>query len=110
MYLQSIHGRSESAFKTLLLACFAAVETGGFSQPLLGRQWPMTRDELGQIAKDAGFEILSMADVYAGHDFRELQISRWDYHPDEFGNQLLADKLYEQMSQSEEFLALLGDD
>jgi hypothetical protein len=39
-----------------------------------------------------------------------LQISRWDYHPDDFGNELLAERLYQQLEQSEAFLALLGDD
>jgi hypothetical protein len=49
------------------------------------------------LAREAGFTIIDLSDVYDGHDLSSLWIERWDHHPNAVGHRLIADRLYEEL-------------
>ncbi len=67
---------------------------------------PMIYDPAGGIAleqraaeaKAAGYEIVSLADVYAGQNEDDLQIAPWDNHPNELAHRLVAAALYDRLA------------
>jgi D-alanyl-lipoteichoic acid acyltransferase DltB (MBOAT superfamily) len=53
-----------------------------------------------QLAQEAGFLMLDISDVYDEHQLEALQIGPWDdVHPNAFGHGLVADALYEKLTQ-----------
>jgi hypothetical protein len=53
---------------------------------------------LVQLARDAGFEIISLEEAYEVHDNRDsLKVAPWDNHPNAEGHRLLANRLYEEI-------------
>jgi hypothetical protein len=57
----------------------------------------LARDEM---ARAAGFTVLSLEGVYAGHAPDKLYVSARDDHPNAFGHELIADRLYDVLSQA----------
>jgi hypothetical protein len=51
-------------------------------------------DNLNRYARDAGFVILDVSDVFKTHDAAKLTLAPWDAHPNVKGHELLADALY----------------
>jgi hypothetical protein len=51
-------------------------------------------DNLNRYARDAGFVILDVSDVFKAHDAAKLTLAPWDTHPNVKGHELLADALY----------------
>lgn len=75
--------------------------------------WPTTSthpyvkeypEELADMAKKIGFQIVSLDGVYAEYTPRSLFVSPVDRHPNLLGHQLVAEKLYEIFSESPELL------
>lgn len=56
-----------------------------------------TADTL-RIARDAGFVVIDMADVYRSHDYTALRVGEWDDHPNVRGHQVIADRLYAELT------------
>lgn len=52
------------------------------------------------IARDAGFLMIDLSDVYKGHDPKTLWVTEWDGHPNAAGHALIAARL-EQRLQAE---------
>jgi hypothetical protein len=52
-------------------------------------------DELTKEAKDAGFVVINIEDIYKGRDIKSLVVAEWDLHPNARGHQLIANKLYQ---------------
>jgi D-alanyl-lipoteichoic acid acyltransferase DltB (MBOAT superfamily) len=57
----------------------------------------LARDEM---ARAAGFTVLSLEGVYAGHAPDKLYVSARDDHPNAFGHKLIADRLYDVLSEA----------
>ncbi len=47
-----------------------------------------------QIARDAGFAVIDLEDVYKGRDIATIRLAEWDDHPNALGHRLIADRLY----------------
>ena len=47
-----------------------------------------------KIARDAGFAIIDLEDVYKGQELATIRLADWDDHPNALGHQLIADRLY----------------
>jgi D-alanyl-lipoteichoic acid acyltransferase DltB (MBOAT superfamily) len=62
------------------------------SLPLLEGESP---HRLPALARDAGFHVIDLADLYDGQDRRALQNSETDSHPNTVGHQLIARRLYD---------------
>jgi hypothetical protein len=54
------------------------------------------------LARDAGFTIFDLDNVYDRHDRHSLWIAEWDAHPNSRGHRLIADRLYELIMEHEE--------
>lgn len=52
---------------------------------------------LRHVARDAGFVILDLADIYRGRDRKALMMAEWDYHPNVNGHAIIAARLYQAM-------------
>jgi len=48
-------------------------------------------------AAEAGFIVIDMADVFAGHDYKKLVVSPEDRHPNKEGHRLIAARLYAEL-------------
>jgi hypothetical protein len=58
-----------------------------------------------QIAKDAGFAVINLEDVYRGRDIATIRLAEWDDHPNALGHQLVAQRLYNELAAN---AAILG--
>jgi len=70
---------------------------------------PTTPEQLAtliQLARDAGFAVLDLSDVYDGHDPATLQLSEWDWHPNAKAHALIADRLASALRVHGESLGL----
>jgi hypothetical protein len=47
-----------------------------------------------RTARDAGFVVIDLSDVYRGSDRNSLWIAEWDAHPNAQGHRLVGERLY----------------
>ena len=59
--------------------------------------WQEEDAEIFSAAKDAGFAVMDLSDVFKGHDVSELRLAEWDEHPNARGHELIAEKLYDAL-------------
>lgn len=57
--------------------------------------WEEETPETIRIAREAGFVIINLADLYKGRDVAAIRLAEWDDHPNALGHQLIADRLLE---------------
>jgi hypothetical protein len=62
-------------------------------------------DELTPWAVEAGFHTISAAGVFDGIDPRTLTVAPWDNHPNRKGAELIAERLFDELSQRPELIA-----
>jgi hypothetical protein len=53
-----------------------------------------------ELARQAGFEVFDLSDVYTGHRRDSLWIAEWDAHPNSTGHALIATRLYQMLESS----------
>ena len=58
-----------------------------------------TETEL-RLAREAGFDVLVLEDVYETDDWDSLWIARWDHHPNALGHRMIADRLFDALRQA----------
>lgn len=51
------------------------------------------------IARDAGFEVITLFGVYDDHDIFDIRIADWDYHPNAEGHEIIAARLFEELAK-----------
>jgi D-alanyl-lipoteichoic acid acyltransferase DltB (MBOAT superfamily) len=51
-------------------------------------------------AKDAGFLIVDLSDLYENKDRKSLRIAEWDLHPNAIAHKLIADRLYKELKRN----------
>ena len=59
-----------------------------------------------RLAREAGFAILDLTDSYGAEELASLWIAPWDHHPNAFGNQLIANRLYEALRDAADVIPL----
>jgi alginate O-acetyltransferase complex protein AlgI len=57
-------------------------------------EWQAETPEILQIAKEAGFKILNLSDVFQGQELTSIRLAEWDNHPNKKGHELIATRLY----------------
>jgi D-alanyl-lipoteichoic acid acyltransferase DltB (MBOAT superfamily) len=62
--------------------------------------WQEETPEQMRIAKEAGFVIIDLGDVYRGSDVAAIRLAEWDDHPNVRGHQLIADRLLEELQRN----------
>ncbi len=58
-------------------------------------------------AREAGFVVIDLSDVYEGKDTSSLQLADWDRHPNAAGHALIAERVYGALRENEDRLRLL---
>jgi hypothetical protein len=53
---------------------------------------------LNSLAVDAGFLVIDMQDVFAGHDRKSLILNEADNHPNAEGHRIIAERLYRELA------------
>ncbi len=56
---------------------------------------------LTRLAEEAGFIIVSLADLYENQNVDTLAVAEWDLHPNAKGHKLIADRLYDLLREKE---------
>ena len=70
---------------------------------------PTTKDDLRKdlvptlelVATEAGFVTITLSDVYGDHDQSEVTLEEWDFHPNDLGHRLIAERLYQAIVENE---------
>jgi hypothetical protein len=60
------------------------------------------------VARDVGFEVIDIFDVYDGYAADSLRIAPWDDHPNARASRLIADRLFQELQQRANALRLPG--
>ena len=82
--------------------------------PLVGIVFPEPRDGTEQLdataalASEAGVTLLKLNGVYTGHPYESVQLPGGDFHLNELGHQLVADRLYQLLRAGEPQSLKLG--
>lgn len=56
-------------------------------------------EEITQLATNAGFIVTSAANLWENQELSELQIAKWDLHPNKKGHQIIANELLKALKQ-----------
>jgi hypothetical protein len=62
---------------------------------------------LAQLARQAGFEVLDLDDIYDTHDLRSLQVAVFDQHPNAKGHAVIAERLMQELARRPQLLTPL---
>ena len=62
-------------------------------------EWQQVLPETRRAATDAGFRMIDLSGVFAGHEPNDVRLAEWDAHPNVLGHRLLADKLYAELAR-----------
>ncbi|MDH3208129.1 MAG: SGNH/GDSL hydrolase family protein [Gemmatimonadota bacterium] len=57
---------------------------------------------LASVARDAGFVVVDMFDVYEGYDLSQIRVSAADRHPNADGHQVIAERFYQELTTNGE--------
>jgi hypothetical protein len=52
------------------------------------------------LAREAGFQVVILENVYMPERFRTVWLARWDHHPNARGHELIAQRLYEAIQKN----------
>ncbi len=62
----------------------------------------MPRDhELEALAREAGFSVLALGDVFGDAEWLSLVVAPWDHHPNARGHAQIADTLFEALERGD---------
>jgi hypothetical protein len=62
--------------------------------------WKDETPAILRIAKEAGFKVLDLSDVYSTEDINSVRVAEWDNHPNRKGHELVATRLYALMNEN----------
>jgi hypothetical protein len=61
--------------------------------------WQEETAETIELAEAAGFTVINLDGIYKGKDPAKIRLAEWDEHPNTYGHQLIADRLFERISE-----------
>ena len=73
---------------------------------IVGVDEPEESAHLIELAKEAGFVVLDLQDVYWPENAESLRLEPWDWHPNPIGHQMIADRLYEMLVANQDTIPL----
>ncbi len=59
--------------------------------------WEEETAEAVRIAREAGFVVIDMSDVYRPYDYTALRVAEWDDHPNVLGHRVIAERLHSEL-------------
>ncbi|MGE3513132.1 MAG: hypothetical protein AB7N65_30085, partial [Vicinamibacterales bacterium] len=66
--------------------------------------WQEETPETLDIAREAGFVVINLEDVYRSHPIEEIRLAEWDDHPNRLGHQIVANRLHAEFVSRREML------
>lgn len=69
-----------------------------FLPQLRGGEWEVETPDILKAAREAGFIVLDISDVYRGHDPVTLRLAEWDEHPNAAAHRLIAKRIHDAIS------------
>jgi hypothetical protein len=70
-----------------------------FLPQLEAGSWQEETSTTLELAEKHGFVVLDLSGVYDGHELSAVQLTDWDRHPNALGHRLLAERLYQRMTE-----------
>jgi D-alanyl-lipoteichoic acid acyltransferase DltB (MBOAT superfamily) len=70
----------------------------------VGSTYPEEVKRLERIAREAGFTVFDLSDVYGDQDVEILRVAAWDFHPNEKGHALIAEELHRALLETADLL------
>jgi hypothetical protein len=67
--------------------------------------WQEETPEAVAAARNAGFQVIDISDVYKGRDIATLRLAEWDDHPNPLGHRLVAERLFRELAEAPDALA-----
>ena len=64
-----------------------------------GGNWEEETPAILRIAEASGFAVLNMSDVFKNHDVKSYALAEWDMHPNTFGHQVIAARLFDELAK-----------
>ncbi len=64
--------------------------------------WQEETPEFVEIARNAGFVMIDLGDVYKRYNVADIRIAEWDDHPNALGHKVIAAQLFERLQQHRE--------
>lgn len=61
---------------------------------------------LHEMAAEAGFRVISLADVYEGKDLDRLIVAEWDRHPNARAHRMIAEQMYAELKANADTIPL----
>ena len=86
-----------------------AVPIWMFVPTLDGKNTDAQDEFLFQKAKDIGYFVIDLRDFNGTVQENELILGSWDRHPNAFGHQLLANKIYQEISNNKELIKRINE-
>jgi hypothetical protein len=62
--------------------------------------WEGETPEILVSAREAGFMVWDLTDVFNGNDIESIRLAEWDFHPNARGHALIASRLYALLNQN----------
>ncbi len=59
---------------------------------------PDAKDVVFKLAKQAGFRIIDLSNIWRGVDESKFKVAVWDAHPNAAGHERIANRMYEELS------------
>jgi len=59
-----------------------------------------------ELARESGFEVIDLGEVFANEPPGSLRVAAWDEHPNAHGHKLVAERLYDEIRKRDELLGL----
>jgi hypothetical protein len=66
--------------------------------------WREETPTILRLAREAGFTVLDLDDVYDGEPIDSIRLAPWDNHPNARGHQLVADRLHRELVERAEVI------
>lgn len=70
--------------------------------------WQDDTADLFRIAKESGFIVLNLIEVFKNQDIRALRVAEWDTHPNSKAHRLIASKFYDSISERRDEIFVPG--
>jgi hypothetical protein len=109
MPLDVAHSRLAPYAEKVLLWCYKSIvaESREHGVKPVWIYLPLTYQSISEeevlneesLAAEAGFDVISLAGAYDGYSTKQLALAEWDKHPNALAHRLLADRLYEILSE-----------
>ena len=66
--------------------------------------WQEETAETLRLAEQAGFIVIDLSDIYQGKDITMIRLAEWDDHPNKYGHELIAERLYKEINDKRELI------